>query len=67
MFDWEFRDPWFLLLLLLVPLVWGLANRSAQYLIYSSLQLTMGIPRGLRARLAWLPALLIRAVPRHST
>ncbi len=59
MFDWEFRDPWFFLLLLLVPLVWGLANRSAQHLIYSSLQLTMGIPRGLRARLAWLPALLI--------
>lgn len=58
MFDWEFRDPWFLLLLPLVPLVFWLASRSRSLLSYSTLSLFRD-GQTLRTRLAKLPALLL--------
>ncbi len=59
MSDWEFRDPWFLTLLLLVPLVVWLASRSRSLLSYSNVSLLSRAPKSLRARLANLPALLL--------
>ena len=61
MADWELKDPWFLLLLLLVPLVYRLAGRATSLLQFSSLQLLQGTSRSLRQRLASLPAVLLSA------
>ena len=61
MSDWELKDPWFLLLLLLVPLVYRLAGRATSLLQFSSLQLLQGTSRSLRQRLASLPAVLLSA------
>jgi Ca-activated chloride channel family protein len=55
----EFRDPWFLLLLLLLPFLWRAASRSTSLLQFSSLQLLRGTPASLRQRLARLPAGLL--------
>ncbi len=58
--DWELRDPWFLLLAMLAPVVYRLAAGRAQAAItYSTLELIDQAPRSLRARLAKLPALLL--------
>ena len=59
MSDWELRDPSFLLLLVLAPLVYWLASRSRSLLCYSNLSLARSTPRSLRARLAKLPAFLL--------
>lgn len=59
MFDWEFRDPWFLLLLPLVPLVYWLATRSISMLGYSSLTLLEQSPKSWKLRLSKLPAFLL--------
>ncbi|MFV2065330.1 MAG: VWA domain-containing protein [Pirellulales bacterium] len=59
MFDWEFRDPWFLLVALAMPLVFWLAARTPAAVRYSSLAIVDRAPRSLRARLAKLPALLV--------
>lgn len=59
MFDWEFKDPWFFLLLPLALLAFWLATRSKSVLGYSSLRLLEGTPKSLRLRLAKLPAALL--------
>jgi Ca-activated chloride channel family protein len=59
--DWELRDPLFLLVALLAPLVYWLAARLPSSVTYSSLGLVRGAPESLRARLASLPALLLAA------
>jgi Ca-activated chloride channel family protein len=58
-FDWELRDPSFLVLLLLAPLVYWLASRSRSLLSYSTLSLVRGAGTTLRMRLAKLPAILL--------
>ncbi len=57
--EWEFKDPWFFALLLLVPAVYWLATRSKSVLTYSSLELVANAPRSVRQRLANLPAVLM--------
>ncbi len=59
MAEWELKDPWFLMLLLLVPLVHRLASRATSQLQFSSLQLLQGTPTSLRLRLSGLPAVLL--------
>ncbi|MHB8867000.1 MAG: vWA domain-containing protein [Pirellulaceae bacterium] len=59
MFDWEFGDPWFLLLMGLAPLAYGLARRSSSLLGYSSLTLLVDTRRSWRQRLSRLPAILL--------
>lgn len=59
MLEWEFRDPWFLLLLILAPLVFWLASRSPSFMGYSSLSLFDRTPKSLRLRLSRLPAMLL--------
>lgn len=62
MFEWEFRDPWLLLTVVLAPVVYALlAYRSQAAVTYSTLTLVERAPRSLRARLANLPALLLAA------
>ncbi len=56
---WELRDPLFLLVGMLAPLVFVLASRLPASVTYSSLALVEGSPRSLRSRLAPLPALLL--------
>jgi len=58
---WELRDPLFLALALLAPLLYWLAARPPAALTYSSLQLVDRGPRTWRTRLAGLPALLLAA------
>jgi len=60
-FDWELRDPLFLVVAVLAPLVYWLAARMPAVLTYSSLALVDIAPRSPRARLAKLPALLLAA------
>jgi Ca-activated chloride channel family protein len=55
----EFRDPLFLLLALIAPLVLRLASRSASAVRFSSLSIPDRAARSWRVRLAKLPALLI--------
>jgi len=57
-FEWEFRDAWFLLVALAAPLVYWLAARTPAAVGYSSLTLVDRAPRSLRARFAKLPAVL---------
>ena len=52
----EFRDPLFLLLGLLAPLVYWLATPAPASVLYSSLELPQGTPRPLRPPLARPPA-----------
>lgn len=60
MFDWELRDPWFLSLALLAPMVYYLlAKRSPASVTYSSLMVLGQTPRSMRTRLANMPALLL--------
>ncbi len=59
MFDWEFRDPWFLLLLTLAPLVLWLTTRSTSVLGYSSVALFDRLPISIRQRFSVLPPLLM--------
>ncbi len=61
MFDWELRDPLFLLVAGLAPLVYVMAARMPAALTYSSLSLVDVAPRSVRARLAALPAILLAA------
>ncbi len=61
MFEWELRDPWFLLLLGLAPIVFWLGLRSASMIGFSSVSLVKRAPRSLRQRLGLLPPLLITA------
>jgi Ca-activated chloride channel family protein len=59
-FDWEFRDPWLLWLVLLAPLVYLLLTRSRQAAVqYSTLTLLEHSPSSLRARLVNLPSFLL--------
>jgi len=58
--DWDFRDPWFLLVALLAPIVYHLlAGRRPGSIVYSALSLVDKAPGTWRSRLANLPALLI--------
>jgi Ca-activated chloride channel family protein len=57
----EFRDPLFLAVALLAPVVYLLATRLPSALVYSSLGLADAAPRSLRVRLSVLPALLLAA------
>ena len=57
--SWELRDPLFLLLVLLAPVVYLLASRRSSSVQYSSLSMVSRAPRTLRARLANLPAILL--------
>ena len=59
MSELEFKDPWFFLLLLLVPLVLWLMTRSTSLLGYSSVDLFNNTPKSLRQRLSGLPAILV--------
>ncbi len=61
MFDWELRDPLFLLVGLLAPLVYLFASRLPGAVTYSSLSIVSHAPVSLRRRLAVLPALLLAA------
>lgn len=61
MFDWELRDPWFLLLLALVPLIYRLRNRWPAVLGFSSLTLVAETPATWRARLTFIPPLIMAA------
>ena len=58
MFNWEFRDPLFLLLLPVAAIVFWLANRSRSSLTFSSLTLVANSPKSMKLWLAKLPALL---------
>ncbi|MAE64939.1 MAG: aerotolerance regulator BatA [Phycisphaeraceae bacterium] len=59
MVDWEFRDPWFLLLVLLAPWIYRLlTQRTRSTLVYSTLAVLNQTRRSLRARLCHLPAAL---------
>jgi len=60
-FDWELRDPLFLLVGLLAPLVYLFASRLPGAVTYSSLSIVSHAPVSLRRRLAVLPALLLAA------
>jgi len=53
---WEFRDPLFLLVGLLAPLVYLLAGHIPSRITYASLMLLDRAPTTLRVRLAPLPA-----------
>ncbi|QEF98208.1 von Willebrand factor type A domain protein [Stieleria maiorica] len=55
----EFRDPAFLLLAILAPLVYWLARRTPSRIRYSSIAIVQGAPRSWRARLATAPAWLM--------
>jgi len=55
----ELREPLFLALALLAPLVYRAARGHRSSLVYSSLRLPARGPRGWRARLAALPAALL--------
>jgi Ca-activated chloride channel family protein len=59
--DWEFRDPWFLLVALAAPLVYWLATRSPSVVRYSSLAIADLAPRSLAVRLVRMPAILAAA------
>ena len=60
MLDWEFRDPWFLLLLLLAPLVYYLmTRRSTSSVTFSTLALLDLAPRSFRARFVNFPSVLL--------
>jgi len=58
---WELRDPLFLAIALLAPLVYALATRLPASVTYSSLQLVDRGTRSWRARLAPLPGALLAA------
>jgi Ca-activated chloride channel homolog len=57
-FNWELRDPWFLLLVPLAIVSYWLASRSRSSLVYSSLSLLRETNASLRMWLVKLPALL---------
>jgi len=58
--DFEFRDPWLLVGLLLLPLLLTLTVRRAEsFVTYSTLDLIVGLPQTLRSRLAALPLVLM--------
>lgn len=58
--DWELRDPWFLLIAVLAPVVYHLAaGRNPATATYSTLTLLDHTPRSWRARLANTPAVLL--------
>ena len=60
--SWELRDPWFLLLALLAPVVYSLvALRTPGSVAFSTLSVLRETPRTLRVRLAFLPGLLLGA------
>ena len=59
MLDWEFRDPWFLLAILLAPLVYRLWARPRAVVEYSAVEVMHRAPKSWRAQLAFLtPACL---------
>lgn len=57
--NFELRDPLFLLLALLAPVVYQLASRFPAVLTYSSLDLVAGAPASLRSRAVVLPPLML--------
>lgn len=57
--EWEFRDPWFLLLLPTAGIAFWLATRSASSVTFSSLNLFETAPKTWRQRLSKLPAALL--------
>jgi Ca-activated chloride channel family protein len=60
MADWELRDPWFLLVALLAPLVYYLAaGRNPATATYSTLSVLDGAARTWRVRLMPVPAILL--------
>lgn len=61
-FAWfEFGDPWFLILLILAPLVFWLATRPTSLLGFSSSRLVVRAKRSWRQRLSHLPAFMLAA------
>lgn len=59
MTSWQLRDPLFLVLLWLAPVVYWLASRRRSAVQYSSLDLLDHAPHSLRARLTWVPPILL--------
>ena len=57
--QWEFRDPWFLLMALLAPVMFFWNRRATASVQYSSLELVRQASRGWRAHWAWLPSMLL--------
>jgi len=55
----EFREPLFLLAALLAPVVWLLARRSGGRIVFSSLAMLPRAAHSVRARLAWVPDVLL--------
>lgn len=59
MSEFEFRDPLFLVIAALAPLVYLLSARMTSVVTFSSLSLFAGAPQSLRARLLVLPPILL--------
>lgn len=59
MFDIELMNPWFLLLLFLLPVLARLLNRPAAAVTYSSVALVSHLPKSLRQRISKLPLILL--------
>ncbi len=57
--DWELRDPWFLLAVLLAPILLVLLRRGSGFVLFSSLAIPDQAPRSLRVRLGGLPTFLL--------
>ncbi len=57
--SWELRNPLFLLVALLAPIVYRLTSRLRSVLTYSSLEIVEAAPRSLRSRLVVLPPLML--------
>lgn len=57
--DWELRDPLFLLVAFLAPVVFYLVTRASSTLRYSSLLVVDQAPRSWKVRLVRLPAILL--------
>lgn len=57
MLDWELKDPWFIALAMLAPLVYLLMRRAKSTVLYSSVTMVRQASRSLRARLAFIPPL----------
>ena len=58
-FGFAFADPWFLVLLLALPLLAWRARAPKPALGIASLRLLDGVPTTLRARLRWLPRAMV--------
>ena len=59
MLEWEFHNPWFLLVAMTSPIFYWLMKKPDTLLAYSSLTILNQCPKSLRARFADLPTVLL--------